>query len=270
MQFRTSSLFHYTNYNNLKKILEDGLIPNFCKEDISIPTKEIIMGIPMVSFCDIPLMRTKEFSARYGRHAIGLSKEWGLKNSINPILYSSSDDIQKKFWFYKEYLVNFKSILAKIETDSIEYPELLEPIFSYSHYNNLDSATCRLLGLIKKYNSKRGNKIQNNYIENEWRYVVEDTINEHWLWSSKEYEYWRGKPTKKKPKPTSYLINEKLTFTVNDISHIILEHENQIPKFINKIQNLDFIGGTAAKVTQCEKQILLTKIISMEKIKQDF
>lgn len=79
---RTSSLFHYTDYLSLTKIIQTGLIPNYCSEDITYKNEAgeslgEIIGIPMVSFCDIPLSRIKEFSNRYGEYAIGLKKTVG-------------------------------------------------------------------------------------------------------------------------------------------------------------------------------------------------
>jgi len=41
----------------------------------------------MVSFCDIPLTRTNDFRSRYGNHAIGLNKLWGMDKGINPVFY---------------------------------------------------------------------------------------------------------------------------------------------------------------------------------------
>ena len=33
---RTSSLFHYTDFNGLKRILAGGLVPNYCSEDLTV------------------------------------------------------------------------------------------------------------------------------------------------------------------------------------------------------------------------------------------
>ena len=86
--YRTSSLFHFTKkLDVLKSILRTGIIPNFCKEDLSYEDRKRTIGVQMVSFCDIPLTRTSDFKKRYGEFAIGLSKEWAIRNQINPILY---------------------------------------------------------------------------------------------------------------------------------------------------------------------------------------
>lgn len=42
----------------------------------------------MVCFCDIPLASATDHMARYGHYAIGLTKEWGIRNGIAPILYT--------------------------------------------------------------------------------------------------------------------------------------------------------------------------------------
>ena len=45
----------------------EGLIPNYCYEDLSYkrnPDRGI--GVPMVSFCDMPLSKTNLFVERYG------------------------------------------------------------------------------------------------------------------------------------------------------------------------------------------------------------
>lgn len=97
---RTSSLFHYTDFNGLKRILTGGLVPNYCSKDLTVGEREFVIGLPMVCFCDIPLTRTEEFTKRYGRHAIALSKEWAARNNINPILYAVDEDIIVSLRFY--------------------------------------------------------------------------------------------------------------------------------------------------------------------------
>jgi hypothetical protein len=42
---------------------------------------------PMISFCDLPLSLAKDQFSKYGNYAIGLSKEWGVANKLNPVIY---------------------------------------------------------------------------------------------------------------------------------------------------------------------------------------
>jgi hypothetical protein len=48
---------------------------------------------PMISFCDIPLALAKDQISKYGSYAIGLSKEWGISNQLNPVIYLESNSI---------------------------------------------------------------------------------------------------------------------------------------------------------------------------------
>ena len=51
----------------LKKILRDGIIPNYCEEDLSFDKTAFVVGIPMASFCDIPITLLDEHNKRYGK-----------------------------------------------------------------------------------------------------------------------------------------------------------------------------------------------------------
>lgn len=276
INFRTSSLFHYTSFNFLKKIILEGIKPNYCKEDFSYGKNERIIGIPMISFCDIPLMRAHVFTNRYGNHAIGLSKDWAIRNRINPILYVSNDEILTSLNFLKSYEQHLKSQLDKIGSDGRTLPINPNDKNSVSHIvpfmNHIFShnANVNLFGYVKKYTGVgKKNNNQCNYEENEWRYIIQDAPAHKWLWNKDEYNKWRGFG-QSKPIPTEALEREKLTFGVSDITHIIVEFERQIPDIIRYIDKLVQIGGTDKQISDTERKILYSKIISMEKIKKDF
>lgn len=84
---RISSLFHYTDFNSLKRILAEGLVPNYCSEDLTVRGRKFVIGLPMVCFCDIPLTRTDEFTKRYGRSGSG---QW-VRGRFSDPLYSLMD-----------------------------------------------------------------------------------------------------------------------------------------------------------------------------------
>jgi hypothetical protein len=50
----------------------------------------------MISFCDIPLSLAKDQIERYGSYAIGMSKAWGIKNYLNPVVYIEKDSLLAK------------------------------------------------------------------------------------------------------------------------------------------------------------------------------
>ena len=60
----TPTLFHFTNTgDNIISILKNGLKYSYCKEELN---NEYILGIPMISFCDIPISRSYEHESKYG------------------------------------------------------------------------------------------------------------------------------------------------------------------------------------------------------------
>ena len=273
--YRTSSLFHFTkNPAVLIKILETGLIPNFCREDLSYFDRTVNIGVPMISFCDIPLTRATMFKVRYGEYAIGLSKEWALKKQINPILYVNDERILLSMGFLRAYYRSLDDeVKARGGSDTsipvdLQSHGALEGLKAFINRNNAKDAVYSLMGYMKRYISKGPDgKEQSNYIENEWRYVATGEGID-WKWSAEEYEKWRGKGDK--PEPSEALKAQKLTFNVDDITHIIVKTESEVHHFVDAILSKKFIGGNEKPLNDDERKLLLTKIISQEKIEKDF
>ena len=59
MRLTSSSFFHFAkDFNTIKAILADGFKVFYCLEEIYSTRKGVQhIGIPMASFCDIPLSR---------------------------------------------------------------------------------------------------------------------------------------------------------------------------------------------------------------------
>lgn len=273
--YRTSSLFHFTKDPGvLLRILETGLVPNYCREDLSYFGRTVNVGVPMISFCDIPLTRTSMFKARYGDYAIGLSKEWALKKQINPILYVNDERILLSLGFLRNY---YRTLDDEVKErggsdNSIQInlfsQKSLDGIKAFVNRSNARDAVYSLMGYMKRYISKGpdGND-QSNYIENEWRYVVTGEGID-WKWTLDEYKKWRGKGDK--PEPPDALKAQKLSFNVGDITHIIVKTESEVHHFVDAILGMKNIGGLDGMLADDDRKLLLTKIISQEKIEKDF
>ena len=90
--FRTSSLFRFCKERKmLQNYLKTGIYPNYCEEDLSCEKSELKIGIPMASFCDIPITLLSEYHERYGEYGMGLTKEWAIKNGISPVMYITNE-----------------------------------------------------------------------------------------------------------------------------------------------------------------------------------
>lgn len=92
---RSRTLFHFTkSRETLKLILKHGFWPRYCPEDVrwlgQADAKAV--AFPMVCFCDIPLSRISDHVNFYGQYGLGMTRDWALKNGLNPILYISGDN----------------------------------------------------------------------------------------------------------------------------------------------------------------------------------
>lgn len=314
--FRTSSLFHYTNkIENIQSILKNGLIPNYCSEDLRFTYKKgLYIGIPMVSFCDIPISKANIHAKRYGDFAIGLNKDCFKKKSINPIMYAYNNQILKSIYNIHNGIVQYwernHQILMNAQKANAEYfsktkkidkkrlsPAMLEfrkdiKILCKELIKNTETRD-DLIGYIKKYEGKYKKKKINNYEENEWRYVVERDIEIPWHWSEEDYAKWRlseenyttwklsGKKYDdwemdfvgdkgKKPPPTDELKDKALKFKIRDISWIIVPNNNDVYEMVQYIKTLETVlGGNSVTLTEYDKAVLCSKIISLDKIETD-
>ena len=107
--FRTSSVFRFTkDFELLKKIIRDGIIPNFCEEDLSFDGVDFCVGIPMASFCDIPITLLDEHNSRYGNYGIALSKDWAKKNGLTPVMYIANDAVLQSVYHHYQQNQNIR------------------------------------------------------------------------------------------------------------------------------------------------------------------
>ena len=273
MHNHTSSLFHYTNQREyLVKILKNGLLPNYCKEQYLGGGKDGIIGIPMICFCDIPIMRVQDFSGDYGKFAIAFSKDWALKKAINPVFYVHESGLKKTLSFFRAVEKYFSDI-HHAEDDKMN---VVLNIFDQQQLNNFADlvraiqtryANDTLLGYIKPYiaPNEEGGRI--NYTESEWRYIVTEMNGVKWLRGEK-YNEWRGDSNNPKPKAPKEVLEKKLTFAVDDITYLITMTEEDSMKLLQDLQKLKKICGK--DISELDRYKLVNKIISFEKIENDF
>lgn len=89
-----NTFFHFMDKEKyLHEIIKDKkMYPRFCEEDISSLDLDIkSIRIAMKCFCDIPLHLVSEHKKEYGSYCIGLSKEWGMRNGLQPVIYYNTD-----------------------------------------------------------------------------------------------------------------------------------------------------------------------------------
>ncbi len=283
----TSALFHYTKKQNiLITILREGLKFSYCKEELSV---DLCLGIPMISFCDIPIGTSFEHSSKYGQYAIALSKDKLLdkyKDALGPISYFTSPSIIKAALELKrigesnkqelEYIVNNSSdtdVQVNLKGKNYKGKELPKEHFINALRLFLQSegyhrTSTQSISMMKPYISIYNGKKQINYDECEWRIVLPEytKLNEftrcQWFWSKEEYERWReGRESK-------FIDEMPLLFTVDDIEYIIVPTKELIPNFIKRLIGLKEICGK--QIDDKDRYSLVSKVISLEQIKRDF
>jgi len=252
-----NTIFHFTkSIENIENILTNNFSPRYCLERLDfMPKSNFDIAIPMVCFCDIPLSQITEHVKTYGNYAIGLKKEWAIKNSISPVIYLNNDSRTTSSInniFKRTAILDRLTNIIKQKTSADATRDFLELLF-----------------YCKVYNGKmwRDNKLKENitfYNEREWRYVPKlnelESINPRLLINKKEFD-----DIENRRELNNKLTQFKLHFTPNEIKYIIISKESQR---INMVQLIEKIKGS--DFSQNELKKLSSKIISIEQINEDF
>lgn len=279
--YRTTSLFRFSkDFESLQKVLKSGIFPNYCEEDLSFDDKKFVIGIPMISFCDIPITLLDEHTNRYGSYGIGLSKDWGINKGVTPIMYIANDAVLRSVHYHimndfeLSKVVNSEEFKEKILHETFLNKLPLDLYIKKMNAQKEHNVNIYIVGYMKKYIGIYKKKQINNYVENEWRFIVPDTEETKWMWSKKEYDDWRFPKGKlkdvPKPNPTESLIKHQLTFTPNDIKYILVKNSEFKKRTIDFIQTLKTFGSKDSNLDDKDKLDLMTKIITLEQVKEDF
>ena len=281
--FRTSSVFRFSkDYELLEKIIRSGIIPNYCEEDLSFDETDFCVGIPMASFCDIPITLLDEHNSRYGNYGLALTKEWAIGKGLTPVMYISNDDVLKSV--YHHYQQNQKirdwyhrdDVKAQLAKDTLIKGFPLESYVKMMSAEQKHAVNTHIIGYLKKYIGVYKKKPINNYEENEWRYIVPDENNTKWFWSKADYMKWRNpldkdmeKEQVRKPVPSKALRQYTLDFEAKDISYILVKDEEFKTRMIKLIKVLKTIGGNTI-ASDSNRDDLISKIITLDQVKRDF
>jgi hypothetical protein len=280
-----TSLIHYTKtITSLKKILKNGFRFSYCKEEypkalinniinkgdkVFVPniicSNEKVNNavlIPMVSFCDIPLLRSKIHSSNYGKFAIGIDKNLAreIYPSLTPVQYRSAE----------------RHILALIELSMIyaNSPNLSKQV--------IDSLKL-IIGTTKPFTIKHKNKDVVCYEEREWRVIHSDNDTTKWGWNiniddvEKEKKLYNQRlHSDNELSYLSFIVAKtpEEMFYVEQylpklITHIIVKKDEDIPKiaeFILNEKNTIF-GYNLSKESRL---MLISKLNSFERISKDY
>jgi hypothetical protein len=246
MTLSANTLFHFTsNKTSLKKILEKNFKINYCREQMFFNETLATLHVPMVSFCDIPLSEIKNHILIYGNYGIGLTKEWGIRNGLNPVFYIEKNSLISKSYFsaVRNYVLN----TTKRNSDLDENQKSLLDILRY---------TKNYAGSVVLKNGKKKDDYRFSD-EREWRFVPHYKDDNYMIINDKIYK-------KNVVDIKNQITKLSVCFEPSDIRYIIIRDDKEIPEFISHLQNVKGKNYTAEDVAR-----LTTRILTSEQIKAD-
>jgi hypothetical protein len=254
-----NSLFHFTDsLENLVNILTNEFRPKFCLEDFSVlrgstmaasaPDEEFKWAVPMVCFCDLPLSQTSYHLSIYGNYGIGLTKEWGRRKGISPLMYVYSDSLL-----------------------TVKLIAMIDRVMKNKRAKRLGRELIRdfndIFSFVKPYEGdfwRRGVTIPNVrfYNEREWRFVpslIHDDPNPWGL----TYDVFLD-DEKRKAANDQLAQTYRISFEPNDIKYLVVGSESEIVPLISQIETIK------GRYSYDDVRLLFSRVISAEQIRHDF
>jgi len=267
----SATLFHFTrSFETLKKIIGGGFKPFYSSEDLKMFGVLECPGIPMVSFCDIPLSQASKHVGDYGRYGIGLHKKWGMAKNISPVhyIYEGSMCARVISGIYKD----LPKDAFDIDCSCVRF-DTKTAIFFYGkpyrgHLLRKDTTTEKIVD--------KGEV--NFYDEREWRYVpFADQTLEGMEQIPPEVPAMLSASKYANPKilgdaTMSLHKHYSLTFGAEDTKYLIVDNEDEIPELVDFIYGVQGRGENRElrSCPQDDRKRLTTRVISMRQIQEDF
>lgn len=245
MAISTNSIIHYTDsFSTLELILKEGFKIKYCIEKLILGTGSSNAAHPMISFCDIPLSDSKQHHDAYGKYGIGLTKDWAVRNGINPVLY-----------------IDYNSLFAETLNELIVERRKKDSNLTSLQKNQI----LKIKAYAKNYSGHLKRKSVDNpkykfYDEREWRLVPKPSQMNNASFSLDLSTY-----NKDRNKYNMQMEKCRIKFGSKDISYIIVEKTSEIPKAINFLRT-----EYSERCTAKELDILFSKICSTEQINADY
>lgn len=254
----SNCLFHFTpKLEYLINIFQQGFHPRYCFEDLKLNDNRAIrgynFGIPMTCFCDISLGQISNHISTYGNYGIGMKKDWGIRNRLNPIIYINKNST----------IAEPLSIMAECGLKLNKSEDKKAQVVGGEIMNSWSS----LLMYSKPYsgNFTHRGKVSKNvkfYNEREWRYIPTDGQNTAPFGTlSKE----KMDDEKILNVENQRLYDHRLRFNPNDVNYIFVKEESEIHQMVKELRNIKGNRFNAKTV-----DILTSKILTTKQILEDF
>lgn len=255
MPISSNALIHFTNSKHkLKSIFEQNFRLGYCKEAPVLGGAGTACHVPMVSFCDIPLSQVKGHISKYGNYGIGLTRDWGIRNRLNPVLY-----LEPQSLLSESYRIAANYFLGQAALEK-------ERVARSDQYSRAVVALGELLSYTKNFQGtlrRRDGTVIENYRfadEREWRYVLPSIGGITPIMSEERFDSPEGQAQVRQ-----IIESQRLVFHPNDIKYVIIKDESEIHEFVAHLRE-----AKRPRYTPAEIDLLTTRILTAEQIWQDF
>lgn len=239
MAISSNTLFQFTKKREtLEAILSSkGFWPRYC---IEFGWNQEF-AVPMCCFCDTPLAAIKPHMDFYGHYGIGMSKEWGIKKGISPVMYHIKGS---------KMAANIRKMIKHIQEDDKE-------------------TAYRQIALMKLYRGVNYRKDENGdykqkkdylyYDEREWRFIPDmDNYRKLVVKVNDKDDFERNRATAL----NALTLDRKCLFEVDDIKYIFVEDDKDKLLLCSYIDDL-------ADYEEGDKKLLKAKVITYKLIEED-
>ena len=219
---KTNTLFHSCKkFEFLKSVIkESGFKASYADEIIDDNEVKTLM----VSFSNVALFES-ESQINYGKYAVGLTKDWGIKNELEPVIYTYDSSINGA-----SFMENMNITGRMKVRECVNNPALDDKV------TTLFVNSINFLEYLKPYivTNQKGEEFI-AYNDREWRYVHKHDKYNPLIFKT---SFLTGKPNpdydKHKPYKKPYTENVVLTFELEDLKFVIVDKKKQ-KKIIYKL-----------------------------------
>lgn len=254
MPISSNTLIHFTNdKERLKSIFLENFRVGYCKEAPTLGGFGTTCYVPMVSFCDIPLSQIKEHISKYGNYGIGLTREWGIRNKLNPVLYLEPNSLlSQSYRTAANYFLSRASQEKEIVARSDDYFRAVISLGEMLSY------TKNYQGELKR---RDGTTTQNYRFsdEREWRFVLPSQDGVTPIMSEEHFVSPPGKA-----QAQELVERVRLEFEPNDIRYVIIKNDAEIHEFVEHLRT-----AKRKKYSTQDIDRLTTRILTTDQIMQD-
>jgi len=228
----------------LFSILNYGFWPRYCFEDVQWQgfKDHDFIAYPMVCFCDIPLGRIAEHVDFYGSFGIGLTKEWGARNNLNPVSYYTGNN---------QLHQAFQSLI----TIAVDLPDEEKKSQAVKNLRYLLAYSKPTIGRI----IVNGTPVPKEfYQESEWRYIPQhENVPEYLLFNN------YGATDVLDHHNALASQHARLTFYPSDVRYLFVPTDADIPPIMN------YITSELDRHPSSDLKVLMSRVTSLESVTRD-